>query len=233
MGDFPLMTKDGTFIINGAERVVVSQLVRSPGVYFTADERSDTGRTLFAAKLIPNRGAWLEFETSQQGRALGQGRPQAQDSGDDAAARDGGIGDRDPTDEQIDEELAALRVSIPTPIATTSRRRWTRTTARRRTRPDRALSRLRPGDPPTLRQRAHAAELLFFNPRRYDLGSVGRYKLNRKPGPRCIARQTIRTLTQDDLIAIVREHDPAEQRPRQARRHRPSRQPPRARASAS
>src|SRR5215472_6489960 len=66
MGDFPLMTREGTFIINGAERVVVSQLVRSPGVYFTADEDATTGRKLFAAKLIPNRGAWLEFETSSK-----------------------------------------------------------------------------------------------------------------------------------------------------------------------
>jgi len=66
MGDFPLMTKEGTFIINGAERVVVSQLVRSPGVYFTADEDAATGRKLFAAKLIPGRGAWLEFETSNK-----------------------------------------------------------------------------------------------------------------------------------------------------------------------
>ena len=89
MGDFPLMTKEGTFIINGAERVVVSQLVRSPGVYFTADEDPTTGRSLFAAKLIPNRGAWLEFETSNQELALGQDRPQAQDSHHDAAARDG------------------------------------------------------------------------------------------------------------------------------------------------
>jgi DNA-directed RNA polymerase subunit beta len=64
MGDFPLMTEQGTFIINGAERVVVSQLVRSPGVYFTADEDPSTGRLLWGAKLIPNRGAWLEFETS-------------------------------------------------------------------------------------------------------------------------------------------------------------------------
>src|SRR6478752_3687281 len=64
MGDFPLMTENGTFVINGAERVVVSQLVRSPGVYFTAAEDPNTGRQLFGAKLIPNRGAWLEFETS-------------------------------------------------------------------------------------------------------------------------------------------------------------------------
>src|SRR5712691_8789125 len=66
MGEFPLMTKQGTFIINGTERVVVSQLVRSPGVYFTADEDATAGRKLFAAKLIPDRGAWLEFETSNK-----------------------------------------------------------------------------------------------------------------------------------------------------------------------
>jgi DNA-directed RNA polymerase subunit beta len=66
MGDFPLMTTDGTFIINGAERVVVSQLVRSPGVYFTVDEDATTGKKLYAAKLIPGRGAWLEFETSNK-----------------------------------------------------------------------------------------------------------------------------------------------------------------------
>src|SRR5437660_10762488 len=66
MGDFPLMTQEGTFIINGAERVVVSQLVRSPGVYYTADEDATTGRRLYAAKLIPGRGAWLEFETSNK-----------------------------------------------------------------------------------------------------------------------------------------------------------------------
>ena len=66
MGDFPLMTENGTFIINGAERVVVSQLVRSPGVYFTVVEDPSSGRPLCMGKLIPNRGAWLEFETSNK-----------------------------------------------------------------------------------------------------------------------------------------------------------------------
>ena len=66
MGDFPLMTENGTFIINGAERVVVSQLIRSPGVYFTVEEDRVTDRQLCFAKLIPNRGAWLEFETSKR-----------------------------------------------------------------------------------------------------------------------------------------------------------------------
>ncbi len=66
MGDFPLMTEAGTFIINGAERVVVSQLIRSPGVYFTVDEDRTTGREMCMAKLIPSRGAWLEFETARR-----------------------------------------------------------------------------------------------------------------------------------------------------------------------
>ena len=66
MGDFPLMTEQGTFVINGAERVVVSQLVRSPGVYYTSDVDPASGRDLYMAKLIPNRGAWLEFETSNK-----------------------------------------------------------------------------------------------------------------------------------------------------------------------
>ena len=86
MGDFPFMTEQGTFIINGAERVVVSQLVRSPGVYYTAIEDPATGRDLFNAKVIPNRGAWLEFETAPRA-AVRQGRPQAQARGHQAAAR--------------------------------------------------------------------------------------------------------------------------------------------------
>ena len=78
MGDYPWMTDQGTFVINGAERVVVSQLVRSPGVYYSEAEDLASGRMLFSAKVIPNRGAWLEFETATR-PALGQGRSQAQD----------------------------------------------------------------------------------------------------------------------------------------------------------
>ena len=87
MGDYPWMTDMGTFVINGAERVVVSQLVRSPGVYYSEVEDPASGRMLFSAKVIPNRGAWLEFETNEGGPAVRQGRPQAQDRGLDAAAR--------------------------------------------------------------------------------------------------------------------------------------------------
>ena len=93
MGDYPWMTDQGTFVINGAERVVVSQLVRSPGVYYSEVEDPASGRMLFSAKVIPNRGAWLEFlSTSQARRGLGQGRPQAQDPACDPAAARGGDG---------------------------------------------------------------------------------------------------------------------------------------------
>ncbi len=195
MGDFPLMTKEGTFIINGAERVVVSQLVRSPGVYFTADEDPTTGRMLFAAKLIPNRGAWLEFETSNKNllsvkidrkrkipittllRAVGYGQDQEiLDLFADV--------DNDPERRYISSTLERDPVKAP----------------------DEALlelyRKLRPGDPATLENARTLVNNLFFHPRRYDLGGVGRYKLNRKLD--LAIPQTIRTLTKEDLVAIIR-----------------------------
>ncbi|HEX6776677.1 MAG TPA: DNA-directed RNA polymerase subunit beta, partial [Ktedonobacterales bacterium] len=195
MGDFPLMTKEGTFIINGAERVVVSQLVRSPGVYFTAEEDPTTGRLLFAAKLIPNRGAWLEFETSNKNllsvkidrkrkipittllRAVGY-------------AQDHELLDRF-TDVDTDPDHRYLSATLDRdPVKTV----------------DEALlelyRKLRPGDPATLENARTLVHNLFFHPRRYDLGGVGRYKLNRKLG--LAIPQTTRTLTQDDLVYIIR-----------------------------
>ncbi len=195
MGDFPLMTKEGTFIINGAERVVVSQLVRSTGVYFTADEDPTTGRMLFAAKLIPNRGAWLEFETSNKNllsvkidrkrkipittllRAVGYGQDQEiLDLFADV--------DNDPERRYISSTLERDPVKAP----------------------DEALlelyRKLRPGDPATLENARTLVNNLFFHPRRYDLGGVGRYKLNRKLD--LAIPQTIRTLTKEDLVAIIR-----------------------------
>src|SRR5579885_2844697 len=195
MGDFPLMTKVGTFIINGAERVVVSQLVRSPGVYYTADEDPTTGRSLFAAKLIPNRGAWLEFETSNKNllsvkidrkrkipittllRAVGYGQDQEiLDLFADV--------DNDPERRYISSTLERDPVKAP----------------------DEALlelyRKLRPGDPATLENARTLVNNLFFHPRRYDLGGVGRYKLNRKLD--LAIPQTIRTLTKEDLVAIIR-----------------------------
>jgi DNA-directed RNA polymerase subunit beta len=195
MGDFPLMTKEGTFIINGAERVVVSQLVRSPGVYFTADEDPTTGRTLFAAKLIPNRGAWLEFETSNKNllsvkidrkrkipittllRAVGYGQDhemlelfQDVDTNPDHRYISATL-DRDPVKAPDDALLELYR-------------------------------KLRPGDPATLENARTLVNNLFFHPRRYDLGGVGRYKLNRKLD--LAIPQTTRTLTKEDLVNIIR-----------------------------
>src|SRR5579872_6610815 len=196
MGDFPLMTDQGTFIINGAERVVVSQLVRSPGVYFTADEDPATGRQLWGAKLIPNRGAWLEFETSSRDvltvkvdrkrkipvttllRAVGYGTDEQLhelldevDTGPDHQYLQATL-DRDPTHSQ-DEGLVEM------------------------------YKKLRPGDPPTLENARSLINSLFFNDRRYSLNRVGRYKLNKRLGDRDPNGPQI--LTREDLGRIVRE----------------------------
>src|SRR5690348_12518214 len=213
MGDFPQMTNQGTFIINGTERVVVSQLVRSPGVYYTADEDPTTGRQLFAAKLIPNRGAWLEFETSNKNllsvkidrkrkipittllRAMGA-------IGD----RDQGKSERTPdlrTDEGILKAFTFVgpdgKPYVPSFVQITLDKDPVKT-------PEDALlevyRKLRPGDPATEENAKTLIYNLFYHPRRYDLGSVGRYKLDRKLD--LAIPQTIRTLTQDDVIAIVR-----------------------------
>jgi DNA-directed RNA polymerase subunit beta len=208
MGDFPLMTEEGTFIINGAERVVVSQLVRSPGVYFTADEDVTTGRRLYSAKLIPARGAWLEFETSNKNlltvkidrkrklpvttllRAIGslakeqwyvENLDLSTDKGILDAFRDV---DNDPNVRYIQATLDRDPVK----------------------REEEALlelyKKMRPGDPATIDNARSLVKNMFFNARRYDLGSVGRYKLNRKLD--LSIPQSQRILTQDDLVNIVR-----------------------------
>ncbi|UCC88768.1 MAG: DNA-directed RNA polymerase subunit beta [Anaerolineales bacterium] len=194
MGDFPLMTTNGTFVINGAERVVVSQLIRSPGVYFTAEEDRVTGRALCFAKLIPNRGAWLEFETSKRDiisvkvdrkrklpvtillRAVGYG-----------------------TDEELFELFSDADIMPDhSYIATTLDRDPTKTV-------EEALlefyKKLRPGDPPTLDNANNFLTSLLFSSRRYDLGKVGRYKLNRRLGLDVPIGQ--RTLTKEDLVKVV------------------------------
>ncbi|HLX56261.1 MAG TPA: DNA-directed RNA polymerase subunit beta [Ktedonobacteraceae bacterium] len=208
MGDFPLMTRQGTFIINGAERVVVSQLVRSPGVYFTADEDATTGRRLFSAKLIPARGAWLEFETSNKNqlsvkidrkrklpvttllRAIAN------------LAKEQWVGE--PLDLSSDQGiLDAFR-----DVDTDANVRFVQATLEKDPvkREDEALlelyKKMRPGDPATIDNARSLVKNMFFNSRRYDLGSVGRYKLNRKLD--LSIPQSQRTLTLDDLVHIVR-----------------------------
>jgi DNA-directed RNA polymerase subunit beta len=194
MGDFPLMTDNGTFVINGAERVVVSQLIRSPGVYFTAEEDRVTGRALCFAKLIPNRGAWLEFETSKRD-VISVKVDRKRKLPVTILLRAVGYGS--------DDELFDLFREVDnTPdhayIATTLERDPTKTV-------DEALlefyKKLRPGDPPTLDNANNFLTSLLFSPRRYDLGKVGRYKLNRRLELDVPIEQ--RTLTKEDLIKVV------------------------------
>src|SRR3954470_8406194 len=173
MGDFPLMTENGTFVINGAERVVVSQLVRSPGVYFTAAEDPNTGRKLFGAKLIPNRGAWLEFETSNKD-VLSVKVDRKRKIPVTILLRAIGY--------SSDEELHEVFKSVNNHpdhdyIKSTIDKESTKTQEEAMVE---LYRRLRPGDPPTKENAENLINSLLFNPRRYDLARVGRYKLNQR-----------------------------------------------------
>ncbi|MFP4322400.1 MAG: DNA-directed RNA polymerase subunit beta, partial [Anaerolineales bacterium] len=216
LGDFPMMTENGTFIINGTERVVVSQLIRSPGVYFAADTDRTTGRQMANAKLIPDRGAWMEFETRKSDyltikfnrkrtvpvtillRAL--------------AAVKGGLEDVSPIKTGQDEELLALYADVdidndhPYVKATIEAEPpWTLKDGQ--TIAEAALlefyKRMRPGDPPTLENAREYLEGQLFDPRRYDLERVGRYKLNQRLGIDDVIPRTHRTITAFDLIKLV------------------------------
>ncbi|MGH2377504.1 MAG: DNA-directed RNA polymerase subunit beta [Candidatus Limnocylindria bacterium] len=194
LGDFPWMTDKGTFVINGAERVVVSQLVRSPGVYFTAVEDPTTGRQLFYGKLIPNRGAWLEFETSNK-NVISVKVDRKRKLPVTTLLRAIGY--------SSDEEISALFTSVDTDpehqyIASTLEKDTTTDTTGGLVE---VYKRLRPGDPPTVDNARNLVNSLFFNFRRYDLAKVGRYKLNRKLGLDLPMDQ--RTITNDDLVKIV------------------------------
>ncbi|HMO97071.1 MAG TPA: hypothetical protein PKD27_13220, partial [Tepidiformaceae bacterium] len=212
-GDFPLMTDKGTFIINGAERVVVSQLVRSPGVYYPIETDAATGKRLCHAKLIPNRGAWLEFETSNRDvlyvkvdrkrkipvttllRAIDvpgllpgdKDNPRfakywtAVENGDDKA-RDSAARELESelgTDERLIAMFEAVDTSdihqfLPTTISKEPREPLMKD------KHDALLEfyrKIRPGDPPTHDNARNLLKTLFFEPRRYDLGRVGRHKV--------------------------------------------------------
>ena len=209
-GDFPLMTANGTFVINGAERVVVSQLVRSPGVYFGVVQDPTTGRSLCTSKLIPNRGAWLEFETSNRDiltvkvdrkrkipvttllRAL-DSDPEIEDEtllGTDERVRALLIeSDKNELHQYVDSTIA----KEPMPADGTERTKaWALLEVYRR---------LRPGDPPTAENARSLLESLFFNPRRYDLGRVGRYKVNTRLQLGKIEQRTLRLA---DILTIIR-----------------------------
>jgi DNA-directed RNA polymerase subunit beta len=201
MGDYPWMTDQGTFVINGAERVVVSQLVRSPGVYYSETEDPASGRMLFSAKVIPNRGAWLEFETNNKDQ-LWVKVDRKRKIAATTLLRAVGY--------EQNDEIAALFTTVDVDIehpfiAATLDKDLTRTQAEALIE---VYKKLRPGDPPTGDNARQLVESLFFNFRRYDLGRVGRYKFNKKLDP-VAARLGVelpregRTITREDIAAIV------------------------------
>ena len=201
MGDFPTMTDQGTFVINGAERVVVSQLVRSPGVYYSETEDPTSGRGLFSAKVIPNRGAWLEFETNNKDQLwvkVDRKRKIA------ATTLLRAVGYE--KDDDIRDLFASLDTDPEHPyIANTLEKDVSATQQEALIE---VYKKLRPGDPPTGDNARQLVESLFFNFRRYDLGRVGRYKFDKKlvgvagrMGIELPVDQ--RTITREDIAAIV------------------------------
>jgi len=203
MGDFPLMTESATFIINGSERVVVSQLIRSPGVYFTVEEDRATGRELAGAKLIPSRGAWLEFETSKRD-IISVKVDRKRKLPVSILLRAIGFG----TDEQIRALFSDVDTDLDHPYIEASLERDPTSNPTDNTEKgvDDALlefyKKLRPGDPPTLDNAKNFVQNLFFSARRYDLGKVGRYKLNRRLS--IDGSMENRILTNEDIVAVIR-----------------------------
>ena len=194
MGDFPLMTPKGTFIINGAERVVVSQLIRSPGVYFTLEQDVTTGRHLCFGKLIPERGAWLEFETSSKDviSVKVDGKRKIPVT---TMLRAVGYS----SDEEINKLFEGVKEGERFIQATIERDSIVRN---KETALIEFYRRLRPGDPPSMDNAQGLIENLLFNPRRYNMGRVGRYKVNKRLNldiPR-----SHQTATGEDLVEIVR-----------------------------
>ena len=188
MGDFPLMTERGTFIINGTERVVVSQLVRSPGVYFErlADKTSD--KDVFSVKVIPSRGAWLEFEIDKRD-AVGVRIDRKRKQSVTVFLRALGM-----TEAEIREEYADYPVLLETLEKDTVDTQ------------DEALleiyRRVRPGEPPTVEAGRNLLDNYYFNAKRYDLAKVGRYKINKKIGTTAELDESV--LAVDDIKAAIK-----------------------------
>ncbi|WP_131787664.1 DNA-directed RNA polymerase subunit beta [Protofrankia symbiont of Coriaria ruscifolia] len=187
MGDFPLMTPKGTFVINGTERVVVSQLVRSPGVYFekTIDKVSD--KDLFSCKVIPSRGAWLEFEVDKRdtvGVRIDRKRRQS------VTVLLKALGWNEARILERFGDFPSMRVTLEKDHTSSQ---------------DDALldiyRKLRPGEPPTRESAQTLLENLFFNPKRYDLAKVGRYKVNKKLGVDVL--HDVGVLTEDDIVRTI------------------------------
>jgi DNA-directed RNA polymerase subunit beta len=189
MGDFPMMTEKGTFIINGTERVVVSQLVRSPGVYFDRSKDKATENDLTSVKVIPGRGAWLEFDVDKRatvGVRIDRKRRQP------VTVLLKALGW---TNEMITERFGFSEIMMSTLEKDNTAG------------PDEALldiyRKLRPGEPPTKESAQTLLENLFFKDKRYDLARVGRYKVNKKLGLNSGKPITSSTLTEEDIVATI------------------------------
>ncbi|MEY3076822.1 MAG: hypothetical protein RLZZ131_948, partial [Actinomycetota bacterium] len=188
MGDFPLMTKRGTFIINGTERVVVSQLVRSPGVYFERTIEKSSDKDVLTAKIIPSRGAWLEFEIDKKdfvGVRIDRKRKQsvtvflkALGWSDEQVAAE--FGDFDSVKGTLEKDTVHDQDNALLDI----------------------YRKMRPGEPPTKEAALQLIQNLYFNPKRYDLAKVGRYKINKKLGIKHELTQNL--LTIEDIVATIR-----------------------------
>ena len=188
MGDFPVMTARGTFVINGTERVVVSQLVRSPGVYFERTIEKTSDKDVYTAKVIPSRGAWLEFEVDKKdlvGVRIDRKRKQSVTVFLKALGW---------SEDQILEEFGefeSIRATLEKDTVKTQ---------------DEALldiyRKLRPGEPPTKEAAQNLIENLYFNAKRYDLAKVGRFKVNKKLGLDLELKQSLLTIS--DIVATLR-----------------------------
>jgi DNA-directed RNA polymerase subunit beta len=187
MGDFPLMSRKGTFIINGTERVVVSQLVRSPGVYFDRQVDKTSDKDIYSCKVIPSRGAWLEFEIDKRdsvGVRIDRKRKQSVTvllkalGWDDARILER-FGDFESMRATLEKDHTAGQDDALLDI----------------------YRKLRPGEPPTRESAQALLDNLYFNPKRYDLAKVGRYKVNRKLGLESPIRQG--TLTEEDIVSTI------------------------------
>ncbi len=189
IGELPLMTERGTFIINGAERVIVNQIVRSPGVYFK-DEQDKNGRRTYNASVIPNRGAWLKFETDKN-NLLYVRVDKTRKINAHVLMRAMGLSDNDVIDKLRHPEFYKQSIDAANDEGINSE--------------DQALlelyKKLRPGEPPSVSGGQQLLHSRFFDPKRYDLGRVGRYKINKKL--RLTVPDHIRTLTHEDVLSSI------------------------------
>ncbi len=189
IGELPLMTERGTFIINGAERVIVNQIVRSPGVYFK-DEMDKNGRRTYNASVIPNRGAWLKFETDKN-NLLHVRVDKTRKINAHVLMRAMGLSDNDVVDKLRHPEFYKQSIDSANDEGINSE--------------DQALlelyKKLRPGEPPSVSGGQQLLHSRFFDPKRYDLGRVGRYKINKKL--RLTVPNDVRTLTHEDVLSTI------------------------------